>query len=314
MTIKDILKNNPLFNTAYKVLRSYMWVMESKYYSTKTPKQRKDIVAKRYKKISGEELDWNNLLTYNEKIQWAKLYDDIPRKTKLADKYLVRDWVAEKIGESYLIPLLGVWDSFDEINFSKLPHQFVLKANHASGMNIIVSDKKKWDKKTANQLFDNWLKVNYAHFSFYQMQYEKIPPKIIAEEYLTDSNGELPEFKFFCFDGEVYFCWFILEGGNQRYGNIYDLQWNLQSWKFKGRDNTPYDLPKPANFEQMVEIAKELSQGFSHVRVDLYNVDGAIYFGEMTFTPSGGTRELTPKKYNKILGEQWKLEIHEGDR
>lgn len=308
MKIKEKFKKNSNLDRLYKLFRSCMWRLESKYYSTKDQSQREQIVAKQYKSISDKELDWDNLKTYNEKMQWSKLYENIPKKTLLADKYLVRNWISEKIGEEYLIPLIGVWDNFKEIDFSTMPNKFVLKANHAAGTNIIVSDKLKLNVKEAEVLFNNWLKVNYGYFSLYQMQYENIEPKIIAEEFVQDSKGELPEFKFFCFHGEVYYCWFILETETERYGNIYDLEWELQPWKFKGRDNTPYTISKPSNFEKMVEIAKILSSGFSHVRVDLYNVDGKIYFGEMTFTSAGGYRLITPEKYNYMIGDLWTLE------
>lgn len=303
--IKNIVLKFPALGTSYKVFRSYLWVLESKYYGMKTKSQRKDITARKYKKITGQELDWGNLQTYNEKMQYYKFIVNHPIKTMLVDKYRVREWVAEIIGEEYLIPLLGVWEKFEEIDFSKLPNQFVLKSNHAAGTNIVVSDKSAFNKKEAKVLFNNWLKVNYAYFGLYQMQYENIPPKIIAEQYIQDSKGELPEFKFFCFHGKVHYCWFILETETQRYGNVYDLEWNLQPWKFKGRENAPFKVSKPKNFEKMVDIAAKLSEGFSHVRVDLYNVDGKIFFGEMTFTSAGGYRLVTPEKYNHMLGDLW---------
>lgn len=142
-----------------------------------------------------------------------------------------------------------------------------------------------------------------------QPHYKDIQSKIIAEKYIQDSKGELPEFKFFCFHGKVYYCWHILETETERYGNVYDLEWNLQPWKFEGRENTPFSLPKPDNFEKMIDIATKLSKEFSHVRVDLYNLDGEIYFGEMTFTSSGGHRLITPEKYNHMLGDLWDIKV-----
>lgn len=199
MNIIKALNKHLILSKLYNILRSFMWIIESKYYGMKTPAQREDIVARKYKKILGKNLDWDNLQTYNEKMQWAKLYDDIPTKTKLADKFLVREWVTEKIGEEYLIPLIGVWEKFDEIDFSTLPNKFVLKANHAAGTNVIVPDNTKLNIKETETLFNNWLKVNYGYFSLYQMQYENIEPKIIAEKYIQDSNGELNDYKFLCF-------------------------------------------------------------------------------------------------------------------
>src|SRR5699024_9361647 len=132
-------------------------------------------------------------------------------------------------------------------------------------------------------------------------------PKIVAEEFIEDSKGQLYDYRFLCFNGKVYYCWVGLDGENQRYGNIYDLEWNLQSWTFTGLPNTPFEVSIPENFEEMVSIATKLSKKFSHVRVDLYNVDGKIYFGEMTFTSSAGYRLITPDKYNYKLGNFWDI-------
>ena len=308
MKIKEKFKKNSNLDRLYKLFRSCMWRLESKYYSTKDQSQREQIVAKQYKSISDKELDWDNLKTYNEKMQWYKMYDNSPIKTKLADKYRVREWVAQTIGEEYLIPLLGVWDKFEEIDFSKLPNKFVLKANHAAGTNIIVPDKSTLNKKEANILFNNWLKVNYAYFSSYQMQYEKIERKIIAEKYIQDSNGELNDYKFLCFNGKVYYCWIDIGRYSDRYRNIYDLDWNLQPWNISPYGNTPYKIERPENYQEMIKIAQKLCQGFSHVRVDFYNVDGKIYFGEMTFTTTGGFKSIVPEKYNNMLGDLWNLE------
>src|SRR5699024_7868179 len=143
-------------------------------------------------------------------------------------------------------------------------------------------------------LFNNWLKVNYGYFSLYQMQYENIEPKIIAEKYIQDSNGELNDYKFLCFDGEVYYCWIDVGRYSNHYRNVYDLNWELQTLNIYTRNNTPYHIQRPKNYQKMIEIAKKLCQGFSHVRVDLYNVDGKIYFGEMTFTTNGGYQPIIP--------------------
>lgn len=308
MGLNKIIDKHSFLQKSYKLLRSFMWVIESKYYGMKTDSQRKNIVARQYKSISGEKLNWDNLQTYNEKMQLYKLYGSNSNKAKLADKYRVREWVAETIGKEYLIPLLGVWDEFEEIDFSKLPNKFVLKTNHAAGTNIIVSDKANFNKKEAKILFNNWLKVNYAYFSSYQMQYEKIERKIIAEKYIQDSNGELNDYKFLCFNGKVYYCWIDIGRYSDRYRNIYDLDWNLQPWNISPYGNTPYKIERPENYQEMVKIAQKLCQGFSHVRVDLYNVDGKIYFGEMTFTTTGGFKSIVPEKYNYMLGDLWNLD------
>ena len=210
---------------------------------------------------TGEELNLENPQTFNEKIQWLKLYDSTPLKTKLADKYLVRDWVKEKIGEEYLIPLLGVWENFDDIDFDKLPDKFVLKANHGSAWNIIVTDKNSFDKKSAKQKFDKWLHTDYSIKSF-ELHYKNIKPLIIAEEYIEADDGDLKDYKF---------------------------------------NFSP--CAKPYNFEKMLKFANIMSKGFPFVRVDFYENDNKLYFGEMTFTSASGTHIFTPDVFNLELGK-----------
>jgi len=282
---------------------------EAKYLYLKNLDSRnyESFVKSVYKNRTNEDLDLENPQKYTEKMQYAKLYRNSSLKTRLTDKYLVREWVEEKIGTEYLIPLLGVWESFSDIDFNSLPDRFVLKTNHSSGWNLIINDKEKIDYNRAKRNFGIWLNKNYAYNSDLQLHYENIEPKILAEEFIQDSSGELKEYKFFCFDGKVYYCWFILENSSKRYGNVYDTNWNLQPWIFVGRENTSFKIPKPENYEQMINIATILSENFSHVRVDLYNVDGKIYFGEMTFTSGSGYRTIIPEKYNYQLGDLWNV-------
>ncbi|MEJ8767649.1 ATP-grasp fold amidoligase family protein [Oceanobacillus sp. HCA-5259] len=256
-----------------------------------------------------EKLDWNNLKTYNEKMQWAKLYDNNDLKTTLTDKYLVRDWVKDKVGEKYLIPLLGVWETFDEIDFDHLPQKFVLKTNHGSGTNMIIKNKKELDKNKAREQFTKWLRLNYAYLSGFEMHYKHIKPKIIAEKYIVDNDGELKDYKFLCFNGEVYFCWIDVGRFGDHRRNVYNLNWELQPWTQHKYKNTDKPVPKPKNFDLMVDLASELCEGFPHVRVDFYNVDGKVYFGEMTFTNGSGFERIHPYKYNLMLGELWNLPI-----
>lgn len=260
-----------------------------------------------YKRAIGRKLDWNNLNAYTEKMQWAKFYDTTPIKTTLSDKYLVREWVAEKIGAEYLIPLLGVWDRFSEIDFDALPDRFVLKTNHGSGSVIIVKDKSRFDKVDAGKRFDDWINVDYAYATGYELQYSGIKRKIIAEKYVETELGELQDYKFLCFDGKPYFCWVDLGRFGKHTRNVYDLDWKLQPWNQYTYGNSATPIPKPKNFEKMIEIATVLCQGFSHVRVDLYNIEGKIYFGEMTFTNGCGFDRIIPDKYDFMLGELWKI-------
>lgn len=265
-------------------------------------------LRKEYKRRTGDILNIKNPEKYTEKIQYAKLYLNTPLKTKLSDKYQVREWIEKKIGKEYLIPLVGAWDSFSEINFNKLPERFVLKLNSGSGTNIIVNNKAEFNYNESKLKFFRWTSKDFAFNNDLQLHYSDIDTKIIAEEFIEDKNKELPEYKFFCFHGQVYYCWQIVGRGSQEYRNVYDLNWNLQPWKFEGHENSPKKYTKPDNFEEMIEIAEKLSKDFPHVRVDLYNVDGKIYFGEMTFTSTGGYRLITPEQYNYMLGDLWKIE------
>ena len=264
------------------------------------------LLKKWYKKRTGKELNLENPQNFNEKIQWLKLYDNSPLKTQLADKYLVRDWIKEKIGEEYLIPLLGVWDNFDEIDFDKLPDKFVLKANHGCAWNIIVKDKSKFDKKKAKKKFDKWMIRNYALKAGFEMQYKDIPPKIIAEAFMADSKGELNDYKVLCFNGKPQFIWIDQGRFGDRTENIYDTKWNLQPFLMT-YENSKEEVPPPENLEKMIEFAELLSKDFALVRVDFYNLDGKIYFGEMTFTSASGVDVFKPEEYNLKLGQMLTL-------
>ncbi len=252
---------------------------------------------------TGKQLDLENPQTFNEKIQWLKLYDSTPLKTKLADKYLVRDWVKEKIGEEYLIPLLGVWENFDDIDFDKLPDKFVLKANHGSAWNIIVTDKNSFDKKSAKKNFDKWLRTDYSLKSF-ETHYRNIKPLIIAEEYIEADDGDLKDYKFLCFNGEVKYVWVDKDRYKHHKRNLYDINWNLVPEKIS--ENHIYEnfspCAKPYNFEKMLKFANIMSKDFPFVRVDFYENDNKLYFGEMTFTSASGTHIFTPEDFDLKLG------------
>lgn len=260
-----------------------------------------------YKKKIGRSLNLHDPKAYTEKIQWAKLHDCTPIKTKLSDKYLVREWVSERVGEEYLIPLLGVWDKYSDIDFESLPNSFVLKTNHGSGTVFVVKDKSEFDEKKCKTLFNDWMHTDYSYVFGLELQYTNIKRKILAEEYLDAKGKELQDYKFLCFDGKPYFCWVDLDRFSNHKRNIYDLDWVLQPWNQYTYGNSAIEIPKPKNFDKMVEIASVLCQGFSHVRVDLYNIEGKIYFGEMTFTNGSGYECIVPDKYDFELGKQWKI-------
>ncbi|MDU4789068.1 MAG: ATP-grasp fold amidoligase family protein [Clostridium sp.] len=265
------------------------------------------ILEELYEERIGHKLDWNNLQTYTEKMQWEKMFDKNPQKILLSDKFKVRDWVAEKIGEQYLIPLLGVWKNFDDIDFESLPNQFVLKTNHGSGTNYIVNDKSKFNINRAKLMFNDWMKIDYGYNTGFELHYSEIERRIIAERYLETQQKELQDYKFICFDGKPYFCWVDMGRYSHHTRNVYDLSWNLQPWNQENYEIYGEPIPCPKNFNKMIEIATILSENFHHVRVDLYNVDGEIYFGEMTFTNGSGLDRIIPEEYDLSLGKLWNV-------
>lgn len=269
-------------------------------------------ISKQYQQRIGHELNWNKLDTYTEKMQWEKLYDKDPRKSELTDKYKVRRWVADRIGEEYLIELLGVWDCFEDIDFSKLPDSFVLKTNHGSGTNVIVKDKAKLNLKETKRKFKDWLDTDFGYKSL-ELHYADISPrKIIAEKYIETDKGELQDYKFLCFSGKPYYCWVDMGRYSNHTRNVYNLNWEPQPWNQEAYAHYEKPIEKPKNFEKMVKIAEILAEGFAHVRVDLYNVDGKVYFGEMTFTNGGGFDRIIPAKYDKVLGDLWEIQKSSG--
>ena len=259
-------------------------------------------LCKWYYQRTGNYLDLANPRSFNEKIQWLKLYDATPLKTRLADKYLMRDWIREKIGGEYLVPLLGVWDSFDGIDFDQLPDQFVLKANHGSGWNIIVKDKSQLDREEAMRKFDKWLRQNFAYNGF-QLHYLNIPPRIIAEQYVENTEG-IRDYKFFCFNGKPAQVWAnIFSGTPDHLRSVFDMEWNPVPLKCNWPEGGDLLKDKPRTFEQMKHFAELLSRDFAFVRVDFFEIEGKPYVGEMTFTPANGRGRFDPPEWDYRLGD-----------
>lgn len=256
----------------------------------------------------GKKLDLKNPQTFNEKLQWLKLYDRNPEYTKMVDKYEVRKYIAEKIGEEYLIPLLGVWDSFDEIDFDKLPDQFVLKCNHDSGGLVICRDKSKLDIEAARKKINKSLKRDFFKITR-EWPYKDVKPRIIAEKYMSDSDGKFIDYKFFCFNSFVHNVMVCVDrelGDTKFY--FFDKNWDLLRLNKRGK-NAPenFSLPKPENMEKMFEIASILSKGTVFSRIDLYNTDGKIYFGEITFFPSSGFDANLLEETDHLFGDLTKI-------
>lgn len=248
-------------------------------------------------------LDLKNPRTFNQKLHWLNLNYRNPIMKEMADKYDVKDYVTKTIGDEYVIKTLGMWHSFDEIDFSGLPNQFVLKTTHDSGGIVICKDKAVFDKDKARKKIDKHLRTN-LFYKYREWVYKELSPKIIAEELLVDESGvELKDYKFFCFNGipKALFVATGRQAGNTCF-DFYDIQFNHLEI-IQGYPQSGIKLSKPKNFSLMVELAGKLSQGLPHVRVDLYNIDGRILFGEMTFFHFGGVEPFNPRKWDYEFGE-----------
>ena len=261
----------------------------------------------------GKPLDFNNLQTFTEKMQWIKIFDATPIKSRLADKYLVRKWIAEKIGEEYLIPFFGVWDDFDDIDFDELPDQFVLKCNHGSGMNIIVRDKKSFDKQSAREKINAWLAIDYScAYATFELHYTRIKRKIIAEKFMV--NGDLPDlidYKFICCNGKIIYCQYLTDRSTELKLNYFDENWTPTTVERSDhpRSAHPEKIRRPKNFKLMKKLAAKLAKDFAFVRVDFYEIDGRVYFGEMTFTPGAGNFYYKSAGTDEYLGSLLTLPI-----
>jgi hypothetical protein len=259
-----------------------------------------------YRLSMHERLDLKNPKTYTQKIQWLKLNNTDPAFSRMVDKYQVREIIREKLGEEYLIPLLGVWHSFDEIDFDKLPEQFVLKTTHDSGTIIICKDKVSLDRAYAKKGLTKALRANYFYKSR-EYPYKNAIPRIIAETYMCDEKQTaLTDYKFFCFNGKPEFVQITVNNDGIKNSGYYNM--SFETIPFNTGNALPQiAMPKPQNFDEMIKISELLSQDLLHIRIDLYNVNTKIYFGEFTFHNAGGIIHFDPPEWNKIIGD--KLQI-----
>ncbi len=267
---------------------------------------KKYFLEKRFKKILGRKLSFENPKTFNEKLQYRKIYDKKEIYVLCSDKYKVRKYVKKSIGKKYLIPLLYVTENPKEINFDNLPKSFVIKSNHATGHKIFVRNKKEIDKKKIIKTLRRWLNINYYYTSL-EWQYKNIKPKIVIEKLMLD-NGRVPtDYKIHCFDGKAKY----IQAINGRDSKItkessYDTRWKKQKFTFTYKKHNKA-LKKPKNLKEMIKIAEKLSTGFDYVRVDLYSIKNKIFFGEFTFTPDSGFLKINPPEWDYRLGKLWKL-------
>lgn len=266
-----------------------------------------------YKKILGKKLNLKNPRTLNEKIQWKKIYDRNPIYTKCADKYAVREYIKEKIGEKYLIPLLYVTNKPEEIPFDKLPLPYIIKPNHGSGWFIIIKKREDINKKEIIKKCKGWLNSS-IYLIAREWHCKDIPPKIVIEKLLTKDDEKVPDdCRFYCFNGKVEFIQMDVNRFENHERGIFDLNWKPLPFTWCSiidgelKYKTKEDILKPKNLNEMIKVAEKLSKDFNFVRVDLYSLNGEIYFGELTFTPACGLSPFVPDKYDLIYGKKLKL-------
>ena len=273
---------------------------------------RKGLISEEFRGLMGYEINWDNPQDINEKINWMKLYGDTSEWPRLADKYLVREYVKERIGEQYLTKLYGVWKNAKEIDFDKLPENFVLKTNHGAGTVLPVCNKSTLDIPQTIDRLNKWLKIKYGYRTI-EPHYLKIKPLIIAEEFLqndTTYSSSLVDYKIYCFDGEPYSILVCADRkiGEHAHFSYYDIDWTPRPDVLNTKLVGPHvNYPKPACLDELLNCAKRLSNGHPQARVDFYIVNGHPIFGEMTMSSNGGYDNDITHEYSNYLGSKFNL-------
>lgn len=257
-----------------------------------------------FKQLMGKKLNLASPQTYNEKLQWLKLYDRNPLYTVLVDKYEVKEFVSSTIGAEYIVPTLNVYDSVDEIELERLPQQFVLKCTHDSGGVVICKNKDDFNFDDAKEKLNKSLKQNYF-YNYREWPYKNVKPRIIAEKYMEGLDGDLRDYKFFCFNGIPKLMFVASERQDKQVEtkfDFYDMNFHHLSIS-NGHPNSNTHIEKPVNFDTMIKLTAKLSAGIPHVRVDFYEVGNCVYFGEMTFYHWSVFTPFEPEKWDAIMGE-----------
>lgn len=258
----------------------------------------------RYRLRLSKKLNLKNPVTYNEKLQWLKLYYRRPDMPIMVDKATAKRYVADLIGEDHIIPTYGIYNSVKEIEWDKLPNQFVIKCTHDSGGLIVCKNKQDLNMQTAKKKLSRGLKKTY-YWKNREWPYKSIPRRLIAEKYMVDESGyELKDYKFFCFDGEpkaLFVASDRTKDNEETKFDFYDMDFNHLPFT-NGHPNSKKTIKKPKSFEEMKEIARKLSKGLPHVRVDLYDVNGQVYFGELTFFHWSGMKPFVPEEWDYKFG------------
>lgn len=255
----------------------------------------------------GYKLDLEHPRTFNEKLQWLKLYDKNPLYPKIVDKYRAKEYVASVIGQQYIVPTLGVYERFEDIDFDSLPRQFVLKCTHDSGSIYICRDKSQLDRERAGRVLKHGLKSDPARYAR-EWPYRQVPRRIIAEKYLEEEGSqELKDYKIFTFSGKAAVIQVHYDRFTQHKCNLYSVNWEYINARFHYPPDPNHIIPRPEKLELMIDLAERLSEGLPHVRVDFYSIDSQIYFGEMTLYHAGGFSKFYSEEWQSILGDLLKL-------
>ena len=268
----------------------------------------KKYIELKYLTFFKKKLNLKNPQTFNEKLQWLKIYDRNHQYTQMVDKYEAKKYVASIIGEEYIIPTIGIYNSFDEIDFKKLPNKFVIKCTHDSGGLVVCKDKNKLDKNNAKKKIEKSLKTNY-YYCGREWPYKNVKPRIIIEKYMcTKEQKELIDYKFFCFNGNPKIILVCSErfSSNNMCETWFDDKWNFLDI-IESSHRVDKTIKKPINLSKMMEFSKKLSKDIPFVRVDFYEINGKTYFGELTFFPASGFERFEPKEWDYKLGEMLKL-------
>ena len=295
-----LIKSKKLFLPIYYILNYVHRVIPDKIY-----------LHIKYRYHMGKKLNLKQPESFNEKLQWLKLYDRNPQYPLLVDKYAVRNYVKERIGEEHLVPLIGVYEKYEDINFELLPEQFVMKPNHTSGDIYFCKDIRSIDHIRLKKYINKWIKKNQFWYGR-EWPYKYIKPLILCEKYLINTSGEeLKDYKFLCFKGEVL-CSFVCLNRFSPGGlnvDFYDIDWNLMPFeRHYARSNTT--IPKPYTYSKMIHYSEILSTGLPFARIDFYESDRRLFFSEITLYPGSGFEEFSPESYDYLLGNWLKIPIN----
>ena len=258
----------------------------------------------------GKKLNLKDPKTFTAKLQWLKLYNRHPEYTKMVDKYEVKNYVSEILGKDYIIPTLGVWEKFSDINFDELPSKFVLKTTHGGGSVgvVICKDKALLNMDNAKKNIEESFKLD-IYKMFREWPYKNVPKRIIAEQYMQDDSGELRDYKFYCFNGEPKVMLLASNRFTEHNFTYFDMDFHKLPISSRDGKISSEVLEKPENFDEMKLVAKKLFQGLPHVRVDLYSCNHRIYFGELTFFDGSGYDDMESDEWNLRFGSWLNLPI-----